>query len=56
MLDSRGVIQMSLIVARSMVIIQMACSIDIALPIYDFYLVLRSIPMLLINQARPHLT
>jgi hypothetical protein len=36
--------------------IQMTLSIAIALSTYHFYLLKRSIPMLLINQARPQLT
>jgi hypothetical protein len=55
-LDSMEVIQMSPTVARSMAMIQMTYSIDVALHIYYFYLLIRSIPMLLINQARPQLT
>jgi hypothetical protein len=55
-LGGREVIQMSPIVARSMVMIQMTLSIAIALSTYHFYLLKRSIPMLLINQARPQLT
>jgi hypothetical protein len=36
--------------------IHMSLSIDISLPIYYLYQLIRSIPMLLINQARPQLT